>query len=102
MSAEPTAAPLLDVATEPADNETKESPHPPAPPLPESLQLLTPGEVATALRISRARVYFWLSAGKLRSVRVGRFPRVTQEELRRFINLGDANPIDNAIVSKDA
>lgn len=68
----------------------------------QQMQMLTPGDVADVLRFSRAHIYWWIRNGALRCVRVGRRPRITQEELRRFIAEGPAKPLDTGIVSEDA
>ena len=47
--------------------------------------LLSPGEVAEVLGIGRSRVYEFLAAGTLPSIRVGRSIRVPVENLREWI-----------------
>lgn len=48
--------------------------------------LLTPAEAATALGISRTRVYELMAAGHLRSVKIGRSRRVPVQALTAFIS----------------
>jgi excisionase family DNA binding protein len=64
--------------------------------------LLTPREAADILRVSADFVYRAIRSNRMNCVRVGRLPRLTHEELRRFIAEGDAKPLDTEIVSKDA
>jgi excisionase family DNA binding protein len=47
--------------------------------------LLTPLEVAQALRIGRAKIYALLASGELRTVRVGHSIRVPADELRDWV-----------------
>jgi excisionase family DNA binding protein len=47
--------------------------------------LMTIPEVASALRINKSYLYALLSAGALRSVRLGRRRLITREALQRFI-----------------
>ena len=48
-------------------------------------RLYTPEEVAGRLHLSRLTVMDHLRAGRLRGVKVGRFWRITEEELAAFI-----------------
>jgi excisionase family DNA binding protein len=47
--------------------------------------LLTPEEVATALRIGRTTVYALMRAGDLRPVHIGRSCRLPRAELERYV-----------------
>ena len=47
--------------------------------------LLTIAEVAQFLRISRSRVYELLSAGVLRSVKIGSSRRIPRAEVEQFV-----------------
>jgi len=47
--------------------------------------LLSPSEVAATLGIGRSRIYEFLAAGTLPSIRVGRSIRVPVEDLREWI-----------------
>lgn len=47
--------------------------------------LLTPLEAATALGISRSKLYELLGSGRLRSIRIGSCRRVPAEDLEAFV-----------------
>ena len=48
-------------------------------------KLLTVGEAATELRISRSQVYELLKRGELRALSIGKSRRITPSELDQFI-----------------
>ena len=50
-----------------------------------SLEMLRPGEVATTLKITRAKVYDMLAAGELPAVRIGKCVRVPAADLERWL-----------------
>jgi excisionase family DNA binding protein len=50
------------------------------------VSLLTVGEVAAALRVSRMTVYRLIHAGEITAIRVGRSVRVSAASLRSFFN----------------
>lgn len=52
------------------------------------MDLLTPEEVATELRVTRRTVYEWLRNGKLPGLRAGRWWRVRREDLTAFLRAG--------------
>ena len=49
------------------------------------MQLHTINETAEILRISRSRVYAQIRSGKLKTVRVGKRQRVTDDAIQAFI-----------------
>ena len=55
------------------------------------MQAYTVGQVAKMLRISRDKVYYLLRTGQLRSIKIGKLRRITDQQLARFIaSLDDA------------
>ena len=52
------------------------------------LKLYTPNEVAEILKLSRQTVYNYITAGKLRSVQLGREHRISEEDLKEFLKTG--------------
>ena len=52
------------------------------------VKVYTPTEIAEILKLSRQTIYNYLNAGKLKSVQFGREHRITEEELKRFIETG--------------
>jgi len=48
--------------------------------------VLTPEEAAEALGIGRSKVFELLARGSLRSVKIGRYRRITCEALREFLD----------------
>ena len=57
-----------------------------APPLP---CLLTPRELAAALRVSEATAYRYLAAGVVPAIRVGGVLRIRADDLERLVGLGE-------------
>jgi excisionase family DNA binding protein len=54
-----------------------------------SMRCLTVDEVAALLRISKQSVYRAIRAGQIPSVRIGKSPRIPEEQFRRLISGGD-------------
>ncbi len=54
--------------------------------------LLTPEEVAKALRIGRTTVYALMKSGELRPVHIGRSCRIPQAEAERYVRRLQALP----------
>lgn len=50
------------------------------------MELLTPEEVATEVRVTRRTVYNWLRDGKLPALKAGRSWRVRREDLAMFLS----------------
>lgn len=46
----------------------------------------TPQDIAKILKVAYMTVYRWIRAGKLMANRAGKQYRITNEELKRFIN----------------
>lgn len=59
---------------------------PPQTELRSSVGLLSAGEVAKALNISKSKAYQLMQQGVIPSLRIGRSPRVKPEDLQNFIN----------------
>lgn len=61
-------------------------------------RMLTADDVAEYLAVSRSAVYALMDSRRLGSVRVGRYRRVTPEQLRRFVedNATDPTPATDA------
>jgi len=58
-------------------------------------RLLSPQGIADQLSISRWTVYYWISSGKIASVKVGgRLVRVPQSEVDRIIRQGSREGIE--------
>ena len=51
----------------------------------KNIKMYTLQEVADMLRVSRQSVYNWKNEKSLRTVKVGREYRVTEEDLQKFI-----------------
>jgi excisionase family DNA binding protein len=51
----------------------------------EDIKLLTPEEVAQALRLDDETIRIWLREGKLKGIKVGRVWRISEEELKAFL-----------------
>ena len=51
----------------------------------ESLQAYTVEQVAEILNVGRDKVYFLLRTGQLRSIKIGKLRRITDEHLADFI-----------------
>ncbi len=52
----------------------------------EAPQLYTPAEVAALLKVSRRTVYAYIASGKLASVKVGHYRRISAQALDSFIH----------------
>lgn len=63
--------------------------------------LLRPDEVATALGISRSKVYELLGSGELPSLRIGNSIRVSTLALRRWITRREMNAEDGPLGIED-
>jgi len=50
-----------------------------------SLDILTPNEVASALRLSRVYIYKLMREGKLPYLRIGKVIRLSREEVERWL-----------------
>jgi len=61
----------------------------------EKEKYLSPLEVAEQLSISRWTVYGWLSAGRIRSTKIGRLRRIAQSEVDRLVAEGDAPRLED-------
>ena len=48
-------------------------------------KLLSPGEVANVLSVSRWTIYHWISSRQIRSVKIGRLVRIPSSEIARLI-----------------
>jgi excisionase family DNA binding protein len=53
----------------------------------------TPAEVANMLKTTRRSVYRWIKAGKLKSVKAGKYVRIARDDLEAF--LGRSIPRDD-------
>ena len=56
--------------------------------------LLTPGDVAAHLKLSRRTVIVWLQSGKLKGIKVGSQWRVREDALQQVL-LGPGSPIQS-------
>ncbi len=54
-----------------------------------SEKFLSPAEVAERLSIRRWTVYAWISAGRIRSIKIGRLVRIPEAELERLLVQGE-------------
>jgi excisionase family DNA binding protein len=55
------------------------------------LRAYTVEQVAKMLHISRDKIYYLLRTGQLRSIKIGKLRRITEQQLAEFIaSLGDA------------
>ena len=55
------------------------------------LQAYTVEQVAQMLHVGRDKVYYLLRTGQLRSLKIGKLRRITEQQLAEFIaSLGDA------------
>jgi excisionase family DNA binding protein len=52
---------------------------------PGSASLLTPGQVAERLRVSRSMIYALVRRRELEAIYVGRLPRVSESALRAYL-----------------
>jgi excisionase family DNA binding protein len=57
----------------------------------ENVQAYTVEQVAEILHISRDRVYFLLRTRQLRSLKIGKLRRITDEQLAEFIASAEGN-----------
>ena len=55
----------------------------------EELKLYNPQEVADILRVSRQTVYNYIHAGKLKSVNHGKACRISEKDLKEFLQSGN-------------
>jgi len=55
-----------------------------------AVELLTPEDVATRLKLAKNTVYIWLREGRLPGIRMGRTWRVRAEDLDAFVDAGTA------------
>jgi excisionase family DNA binding protein len=53
-------------------------------------RLLTPADIAARLSMSRSFIYQEIKAGRLKSVYLGRMPRVTESALRDYLAAAEA------------
>lgn len=51
-------------------------------------KVYTPMEVAEILKVSRATVYNYITAGKLETIKVGHGQRITEETLNNILSRG--------------
>lgn len=49
-------------------------------------KLLTPAQVAERLQVTERTVYKWLTDGELRAAKLGRVWRISEEQLKQFID----------------
>jgi excisionase family DNA binding protein len=55
------------------------------------LRAYTVAEVAEMLHVGRDKIYYLLRTGQLRSIKIGKLRRITEQQLADFIaSLGDA------------
>ena len=52
------------------------------------IKVYTLDEVADILKVSRRTLYTWISAGKLKAVKIGKYWRVSEQALREFTTKG--------------
>jgi len=52
------------------------------------IKVYTLDEVADILKVTRRTLYTWISAGKLKAVKVGKYWRVSEQALREFTTKG--------------
>ena len=55
-------------------------------------EVLTVGEVAAFLKLTKATIYKWVARGDIRAFYVGSLVRITKVELVRFLAEGAAKP----------
>lgn len=58
------------------------------------IKLYTIEEVTDVLKVSRRTIYTYLKEGKLKAVKIGKYWRVSEENLQEFISTGTS--ISNA------
>lgn len=51
-----------------------------------SIQLLTPADIATRLQVHEKTVQRWLKSGKLKGIKLEKFWRIEENDLREFLN----------------
>lgn len=56
----------------------------------EEIRVYTIQEVAAILKVTRRTVYSYLKAGDLKAVKIGKYWKVTPENLKDFIEHGTA------------
>ena len=56
------------------------------------MQAYTVEQVADMLHISRDKVYYLLRSGQLRSIKIGKLRRITDQHLAEFIAVLDDEP----------
>jgi excisionase family DNA binding protein len=55
------------------------------------LQAYTVEQVAEMLHVGRDKIYYLLRTGQLRSIKIGKLRRITEQQLAEYIaSLGDA------------
>lgn len=52
------------------------------------IRVYTLDEVETILHVTRRSIYNYIKEGKLKAVKIGKFWRVTQENLEEFLSTG--------------
>ena len=52
------------------------------------IKVYTLDEVADILKVTRRTLYTWISAGKLKAVKIGKYWRVSEQALREFTTKG--------------
>ena len=50
------------------------------------IKVYTVQEVADIMSVTRITVYSWIKAGKLKAKKIGKYYRITEENLRAFID----------------
>ena len=50
------------------------------------MQAYTVEQVAEKLQVGRDKIYFLLRTGQLRSIKIGKLRRITEEQLNEFIS----------------
>jgi excisionase family DNA binding protein len=54
----------------------------------QDITLYTLAEVAEILRVTRRTLYAYIKEGKLKAVKIGKYWRVSEADLREFISTG--------------
>ncbi len=54
----------------------------------QDITLYTLNEVADALKLTRRTLYTYIKQGKLKAVKIGKYWRVSEADLREFISTG--------------
>ena len=55
----------------------------------KEIKVYTLEEIADILKVTRRTLYTYIKAGKLDAVKVGRYWRVREDALRKFLDMGD-------------